>query len=318
LQVKAGITPEIDIFASGVRLVNVGVDIGGLFKAEATGDFGYCVDNLGESGTWKGEMCFSGGLGAGLVARAAAKVGIEIDTAWKDVSLDLEYSKQIPDEEDIDKEGRHGLWYYESLFDTCEVPTVTSATGRIWMDRNLGASRVATSVDDEQAYGDLYQWGRLADGHEKRTSDTTATKSSEDNPEHSNFITVDEYPYNWRDPENNSLWQGKDGINNPCPAGFRLPTESELYDEWMSWSSKDATGAFASPLKLVVAGFRNYSDGEIIDNDGFVTDEGRSGYYWASTISNGLPRNLDFGKGYSALGGQFAHAKGYSVRCIKD
>ena len=37
------------------------------------------------------------------------------------------------------------------------VPTVTSA-GQVWMDRNLGASRVATSFDDEEAYGDLYQW----------------------------------------------------------------------------------------------------------------------------------------------------------------
>ncbi len=35
--------------------------------------------------------------------------------------------------------------------------TVTSA-GQIWMDRNLGASRVATSLYDVLAYGDLYQW----------------------------------------------------------------------------------------------------------------------------------------------------------------
>jgi hypothetical protein len=44
---------------------------------------------------------------------------------------------------------------------------VTSTTGKIWMDRNLGASRVATSVSDTLAYGDLYQWGRGTDGHEK-------------------------------------------------------------------------------------------------------------------------------------------------------
>ncbi len=31
--------------------------------------------------------------------------------------------------------------------------TVISATGRVWMDRNLGASQVATSMNDEQAYG---------------------------------------------------------------------------------------------------------------------------------------------------------------------
>ena len=34
--------------------------------------------------------------------------------------------------------------------------TVTSANGKVWMDRNLGASRVAISSTDTSAYGDLY------------------------------------------------------------------------------------------------------------------------------------------------------------------
>ena len=38
--------------------------------------------------------------------------------------------------------------------------TVTGAYGRKWMDRNLGASRVATSITDAEAFGDLYQWGK--------------------------------------------------------------------------------------------------------------------------------------------------------------
>lgn len=46
------------------------------------------------------------------------------------------------------------------------VATVTSA-GQVWMDRNLGASRVAISSADSLAYGDLYQWGRGTDGHEQ-------------------------------------------------------------------------------------------------------------------------------------------------------
>ena len=47
---------------------------------------------------------------------------------------------------------------------TTVVP-FTSTTGNIWMDRNLGASLVATSFDDYQAYGCLYQWGRGNYGH---------------------------------------------------------------------------------------------------------------------------------------------------------
>jgi hypothetical protein len=34
----------------------------------------------------------------------------------------------------------------------------------VWLDRNLGATQVATKVDDSAAYGDYYQWGRAKDG----------------------------------------------------------------------------------------------------------------------------------------------------------
>ena len=44
----------------------------------------------------------------------------------------------------------------------------TTSTGKIWMDRNLGATQAATSSTDAASYGDLYQWGRAADGHEKK------------------------------------------------------------------------------------------------------------------------------------------------------
>jgi hypothetical protein len=70
-----------------------------------------------------------------------------------------------------------------------QIPSVTNvATGRIWMDRNLGAMQVATSSTDADSYGDLYQWGRGADGHQIRTSDTTNTLSSTDQPADGKFI----------------------------------------------------------------------------------------------------------------------------------
>ncbi|MFW5760796.1 MAG: hypothetical protein ACOCXH_07455, partial [Cyclobacteriaceae bacterium] len=68
------------------------------------------------------------------------------------------------------------------------VEVINPATGKTWMDRNLGASRVATSSTDAEAYGDLYHWGRAADGHQIRTSGTTSNLSSSDNPGHGDFI----------------------------------------------------------------------------------------------------------------------------------
>lgn len=177
------------------------------------------------------------------------------------------------------------------------------------MDRNLGASRVAQSSTDSEAYGDLFQWGRLDDGHQVRTSGETTTQSTGDVPNHSNFIKGSS---DWRNPANNSLWQGVNGINNPCPPGWRIPTTIEWGDELNSWgSNKNATGAFNSSLKLPRGGLRNYVSG-------VVGDVGSGGYYWSSAVSGiGAQRLYFYSTGANAGGGDH-RAYGFSVRCLKD
>ena len=194
------------------------------------------------------------------------------------------------------------------MFNGLEYQLVTNATtGKVWLDRNLGATQVATSSTDINSYGDLYQWGRLTDGHQIRTSGTTSTQSSGDVPGNSNFI----YGYNdWRSPKNDSLWQGVTGINNPSPNGFRLPTEAEWNAEIASWSSANSSGAYGSVLKLTMAGYRNYFSS-------VVEEEGNEGDYWASSINvNSANRMLFYSSGASV--GAFSRAFGFSVRCIKD
>ena len=184
------------------------------------------------------------------------------------------------------------------------------ATSKIWMDRNLGASQVATSSTDAAAYGDLYQWGRATDGHESRTSGTTATLATSDTPGHGNFITNGSSPWDWRSPQNDNLWQGVSGTNNPCPSGYRLPTEAEWNAERTSWSSNNAAGAFTSPLKLPVAGFR-------IDSSGSLGNVGSRGSYWSSTVDGTCSRFLDFYSSNAAMS-SILRAYGISVRCLKD
>ena len=104
---------------------------------------------------------------------------------------------------------------------------INPITGAEWMDRNLGASRVATAIDDQTSYGYLYQWGRGNDGHQDRGSGLTTTLSDGDDPGHGFFILTSASPHDWRSTQNDNLWQGVNGINNPCPAGFRVPTEAE-------------------------------------------------------------------------------------------
>ncbi len=193
----------------------------------------------------------------------------------------------------------------------CGVPTVTSAGEQVWMDRNLGATQVATYAMDEDAYGDLYQWGRLTDGHENRTSSVTTTLSSSDIPGHGDFISTNSEAHDWRVPQNSNLWQGGMGINNPCPSGFRLPTETELSVERTSWNPNDFQAPFNSSLRLTVGGKR-YSDG-------YVYGDYLYGYYWSSTVSSTHSRYLFFeiDSGYNNISSN-TRKEGMSVRCIQD
>lgn len=183
-------------------------------------------------------------------------------------------------------------------------------TGRVWMDRNLGASRAATISADAQAYGDYYQWGRNADGHEKKNSVTTGNLSSSDTPGHNKFILTSSSPYDWRSPQNSNLWQGVNGTNNPCPGGYRLPTETEWDAELKSWSTNNLAGAFSSPLRLPAAGARISSNATYYGVDTHA-------YYWSSTVSGTGSRTLViFSK--EAFLSTDGHTYGHSVRCIKD
>jgi uncharacterized protein (TIGR02145 family) len=203
---------------------------------------------------------------------------------------------------------------------------VASTTGAVWLNNNLGAdyaninkaafniNQQATSRTDANAYGSLYQWGRLTDGHEliNRTSGaavngTTTTQSIGDQPVDNSFIRGSS---DWRSPQNDNLWQGVNGINNPCPSGYRIPTQAEWQAEYNAFSPNNAAGAFASPLKLPLAGYRKFSNGS-------VRNVGSIGDYWSSTVSGTNVRLLNFSSSNARM---FAYdrAYGFSVRCLKD
>lgn len=193
---------------------------------------------------------------------------------------------------------------------TAVVEVTNPTTGKIWMDRNLGASQVATVNTDVDAYGDLYQWGRGADGHQCRTSTNLFNVSNADQPGHGDFIVG---AADWRSPVNSSLWQGVNGVNNPCPLGYRLPTEAELEDESNSWSTLNESGAFSSPLKFPLSGRRQSSNGALID----VSVDAS---YWSSSAvspTSASSRALYIANTTSTIFTSF-RADGRAVRCIKD
>ena len=191
---------------------------------------------------------------------------------------------------------------------------------KCWLDRNLGATEVATSNNYAASYGDLFQWGRGADGHQNIvwTSSTTSNGAEQNNqtssttnlttPPTTAFIKGSTNWYTGSNPDN--LWQGTNNVNNPCPSGFRLPTQEEWEAERLIWSSNNLNGAFNSPLKLPVAGLR----GSV---DGLLYSVGITGYYWSSFISVTSSRYIVFNSSTAVM--DTAHrASGMPVRCIRN
>jgi hypothetical protein len=174
------------------------------------------------------------------------------------------------------------------------VVDITTTSGETWMDRNLGATQEATSRTDVASYGDLYQWGRDSDGHERRTSNTTATTATSAHAGHGDFIGTDN---NWTDfTDEDTLWQS--GLNDPCPAGYRIPTIAELI-----------SGGFLT-LKITLAGYR-------LGTNGAITQVGSNGRYWSSLTGSETARFLEIREGSYAVN-FIGRSNGYSVRCIKN
>ncbi len=199
--------------------------------------------------------------------------------------------------------------------------TVTTATGRIWLDRNLGATRVATSVTDAAGYGDYYQWGRPEDGHQTQyrinnnSSGFTNTKSSTSVPTNSLWIVPTDNSNDWLSTPDNTLWAGANPTTNPCPVGFRIPTESEWEAERITWSSNKAAGAFASPLKLTIPGMLT---GFGSSGATYTAKDSFGQYLTQSANTNGGARYFGINGSNAWFDQNYYKWHGMSVRCIKN
>ncbi len=197
--------------------------------------------------------------------------------------------------------------------------TVTSPyTGKVWLDRNLGASQVCTDLNDTACYGDYYQWGRESDGHEDNESITTVALANILPVDHGNFIVNSSSPSDWAAvgvDDNGSLrsanWSKTDG-SSVCPVGFRVPTIAELLAETTQASTPvtDRDDAYANFLKLPSAGLRLFSSGS-------VYRPGSYGIVWSSSVSGSDSRYLDFDSSGAGTSSRY-RAYGFSVRCLRD
>lgn len=200
----------------------------------------------------------------------------------------------------------------------------------VWAPVNVGATEIATNVikdadlqnDDEKRSNDrqcgyYFQWGRKVpftyggETTDLAPSGTTLSMYAE--------ATKPDYTYADKFIMDNNAWFsdyssfGKNWPreNDPCPAGWRVPTKDELqiiYDQkpftitdgvWTSTS----TPAFVLPA----VGDRNYSSGK-------SENRGTQGVYWSSTFESGKAYRLNTDPVLASRD----LAPGYSVRCVKE
>ena len=182
-------------------------------------------------------------------------------------------------------------------------------TGRVWLDRNLGATRVANSWVDTDSYGWYYQWGRRTDGHQIPTSGTQVSLATDYANAGSNFIiTGSTYPRDWLNVRNNNLWNTLN--NEDFPSGYRLPTQQELIDEKNTWPSSASSRSWESVLKIPYAGFRD-------NTDGLLKNLGSSVNLWSKTTSGDYAITLFNSSNTLAVDTNF-RGSGASVRLIKE
>jgi len=230
----------------------------------------------------------------------------------------------------------------------------TSGGWLTFMCYNLGADdtlqfmspvQQANYVTAINEYGDLYQWGRQADGHQLRTSASVAgpitTLDDNGQPTGVNagkFITTDSSPNDWRNPQCDTLWynKGKKTVNDPCPEGWRVPTTNELQSILDGGSEQ-----ISLPLSGYVSNSGNtwrpvprgmlitpsgssepalfLSSGGARNNGGSIINAGFSGYYWSSSVNSTIPYFLAF-DGSNIYSGNLIYGRSYGmgIRCVAE
>jgi len=198
-------------------------------------------------------------------------------------------------------------------------------TNRVWLDRNLGAKKVCEKVfRDDECLGGLYQWGREADGHEKIDSVATTTQATDLDATNvaGKFVTGARDWLASGIDDNGSIrsanWAKTDG-SSICPAGFRVPTVSEIKSEFDRLPKIADTGTVSDPdpdavgfLKIASTTWRNrqgWLDISVVMIRFWTTEAeiviGLSGYY------------VSFRRNGDVVSDTQPAVFGMSVRCIK-
>ncbi|MDR1881541.1 MAG: hypothetical protein LBR26_02015 [Prevotella sp.] len=191
--------------------------------------------------------------------------------------------------------------------------------GKYWAPVNVGATSTTYS-EDLAGSGYVFQWGRgyveFLPGVTGNTQAGPVSAELASTTYKDKFITASD----WLSPRNNGLWSTIDP-RGPCPAGWRVPTDTELAVLNSRYSTANIEGAPDNirlripgdveneDLYLPAAGYRSYN--------GTWATQGTRGTYWSSAVSGTSARYFNF---YSGSSGMLTALRGdgLSVRCLQE
>jgi len=235
----------------------------------------------------------------------------------------------------------------------CPVKTV----GGGWltfMCYNLGAEDAVKSLTpDQQAnystpadeYGGYYQWGRVADGHQLSNPDViTGPITTFDAIGQAVGDTIGKFivsgTSDWRSPQNNNLWSndGK-GVADPCPDGWRVPTNYEWIaitngdgiafytpgssytctsgNKWV-WNNTPTRGWLITPANSSIPTLFLPASGRR-DGTASFSNVANYGFYWSSATSGLGCDCFSFGNFTSITpSSSYGRTNGMSIRCVAE
>jgi len=203
------------------------------------------------------------------------------------------------------------ITYKNLTYKTLQSPL----TGKIWLDRNLGATQACENFDDVLCFGNYYQWGRDTDGHEKSDSLTQSMQINDLNTSNSKFVIG--YT-NWSNDDINGTrrqdyWAHIDG-SSVCPKDFRIPTFNEILEEFPDQNTSNHA-VFENFMKLPSAGLRWPYGGQVIQMES-------QALIWSNDIrqtNNALQaKSFIFSELAGRQGSIGNTSYGIPLRCIKN